>query len=183
MASIRKVRARTLDVAFTYRMGAGFAGEINRTHPFSAVPSLQDATNPVTRYGNAVVYNSAGNSARNPIAGDTGITKIAGMAVRPYPTQQHSASGFGAQATFGVAAPPTTGIIDVLEMGFGLVPIVGTPTKNGAVFVWVAANSGNHVQGGFETAASAGNTAAITNAVFTGGVDSTGVGEIKVWMA
>lgn len=178
-----KGRARTTDVAFQFRMGAGFPGEVNRVHPFSVVPSLQDATNPVAQYGHAVVYSSANNSARGLVAADTGITKLSGISVRPYPTQQHSASGFGAPATFGNAAPPTSGLIDVLEDGFALVKVVGTPTKRGAVFVWVAASTGNHVQGGFETTASAGNTAAITNAYFTGGADASGIAEIQVFTA
>lgn len=184
MTSHRKLRrARTHDVAFTFRMGAGFAGEINRTHPFSVVPSRQDATNPVARYGNAVLYDGTNNSARGMVAADTGVTKIAGVLVRPFPTQQHSASGLFAPAGFGPATPPTSGIIDALEDGFILVPVVGTPTKGGAVYVWVAASSGSHVQGGFETAASAGNTAAISNAYFTGGVDANGIAELQVFRA
>lgn len=177
-------RARTTDVAFTFRMGAGFPGEVNRTHPASILPSIQHASTPVAGYGYACLYDSATNSVRNAVAGDTAVTKIDGISVRPYPTQQHSASGLFAPATFGSATPPTTGAIDVMEDGFAMVKVAsGTPQKKGAVFVWVAASSGVHVQGGFETAASAGNTAAIANAYYTGGVDSAGVAEIQVWRA
>lgn len=177
------VRAKTRDVAFTYRMGAGFAGEVNRTHPFSVVPGLQNASNPVDGYGRAVLYHTDG-TLRKILATDSGVTKLAGISVRPYPTQNHASSSFGAPATFGAATPPTTGILDVIEDGFIMVPIVGSaPVKGGAVYVWYAAASGNHVQGGFESAATGGSTIAIANAYFTGGVDSNGVGEIQIFRA
>lgn len=180
----KKIRARTTDVAFTYRMGAGFAGEVNRTHPFSVVPSLQDGTSPVKLYGHPVLYSSANNSARGFVAGDTAVTKIDGIVVRPYPTQNYSNTAFGAAVSFGAGAPNTSGILDILESGFIMANVVGTaPTKKGAVYIWCAASTGNHIQGGFETAASAGNTAAITNAFFTGGVDANGVAEIRVHVA
>lgn len=184
MSSIttKKRRARTCDVAFVYRMGAGFPGEINRTHPFSVMPALQQAANPVDGYGRAVLYHTDG-AARKILSTDTAVTKIHGVSVRPYPTQQHSASGFGAPATFGAATPPTTGVIDVLEDGYIMVPIVGTPVRGGAVHLWIAVASGSHVQGGFEAAATGGSTVALTNAYFVGGVDASGFGEIQVFRA
>jgi hypothetical protein len=32
-------RARTLDAAITYRMGAGYPGDVNRAHPASIIPA------------------------------------------------------------------------------------------------------------------------------------------------
>ena len=49
------MRSSTRDVAFTYRMGAGFPGDINRTQPFSAVPSLINTTTPPRAYGDPVL--------------------------------------------------------------------------------------------------------------------------------
>ena len=37
---MNKTRQKTRDVAFTFRMGAGFAGDVNRTHPASIEPVM-----------------------------------------------------------------------------------------------------------------------------------------------
>lgn len=170
------IRAKTKDVAFTYRMGGGFAGDINRTHPFDAMPGLMDAANPSTRYGNALIVGAGLNSYRTPIAGDTAITAIHGVLVRPYPTQQVSTS-----QALGSAVPPTSGIIDVLTSGLILANVVGTPTKRNPLFVWVAASGGGHIQGGFEAAATGGSTAAVLNGYFNGPPDASGIVEVRIF--
>jgi hypothetical protein len=178
------VRARTHDIAFGFRMGAGFPGDVNRTGVFSIVPSLQDTTNPVLLYGNPVLINSAANSVRQFLSSDTAVTRIDGMLVRPYPVQQQSG---GLSATIGAATPPVgPAVVDVLRQGFGIVKcnnFAASPSSKGsAVYVWVAASSGNHVQGGFE-AASSGSTITIANARWASPPDSTGVAEIEIWPA
>jgi hypothetical protein len=171
------VRAKTRDVAFAYRMGAGFAGDVNRTHPFSATPNLQDATTPVRLYGDPCVVNTAANTVRGFTAGDTAITRMYGVAVRPFPTQQSTTS-----QGLGAGAASTSQPLDVLDSGFIMVKCnVGTPTKDGLVYVWCAASSGSHVQGGFEAAATGGSTAAIANARFNGPPDANGICEIRVF--
>jgi len=174
------VRARTCDVAFTFRMGAGFAGDINRTHPFDCVPERQDATNPIARFGNPCLVNTSANTVRGIIAADASdstAVNIYGVLVRPFPTQQNSTS-----QALGTATPPTApAILDVLTEGLIMANVVGSPTKKGAVYVWAAAASGSHVLGGFESAASAGNTVRVANAYFNGPPDSNGVTEIRVW--
>ena len=164
---------RTRDAAFTYRMGAGFPGDVNRTHPASILPGLIDAANPPLLYGNPALINPASGGYRQVLGTDTAVTQIDAVVVRPYPVQQLSG---GPSAAFGVGAPPVSGVADFLEWGFVMVKVVGTPTKKGAVFVWVAASSGAHVQGGFESVASGANTIAITNAVFNGPPDACCVG-------
>lgn len=184
MNKLQKIRAKTRDVAFTFRMGAGFPGDVNRTHPFSVVPGLQNATGYLDAYGQAVLYDATTGKLRKVVAGDSAITKIDGVSVRAYPTQQTAASLLGAPATFGAATPPTAGIIDVLEDGFIMVqlPVGSTaPVKGAAVYVWFAVASGNHIQGGFEAAATGGSTATLTNARFTGGMDANLVAEIQVF--
>ncbi len=174
-------RRRTRDVAFTYRMGAGFAGDINRTHPFSSEASLIDPTNPPLGYGLAVLPVAASNGVRQMAAADQGGTYIYGVTVRPYPTQQQSG---GMSASIGTTTPPVSGVIDILKLGYIMVPIVNTggapATKGGAVFVWCAASGGGHLQGGFETAATGGSTIALplTFATFNGPADSSGIGEL-----
>lgn len=177
------VRARTLDVAIAYRMGAGFPGDVNRAHPVSILARLQDPANPVRLYGDPVLYSATAGMVRCFNAGDTTVTKIKGILVRPGNISQTSG---GMTASFGVGAPPAgnTGL-DIMNAGFMIVKcnnFGAAPCKLGdAVVVWVAASSGNHVQGGFENTVSAGNTAAIANAEWQSPPDASGFAEIKTW--
>lgn len=165
----------THDVAFQYRMGTNIVGDVNRMHPASIEPCMMSASAPTLAYGRAVICDTS-NQVRTVQAGDTAITKIWGLGARPYPTQQTNG---GMTSDFGDATPPA-GLLDVLRMGYMMVKCVGTPKKGDPVFVWVAANSGSDKQGQLRTTASAGNTAAITNAVFNSpAVD--GVAEVVVW--
>lgn len=118
-------------------------------------------------------------------ANTTGVSKIAGVLVRPYPTQQTTG---GMSSALGAATPPVTGVIDVLRNGFIMVRAnnfaAAPPVKGGAVYVWVAASAGTQVQGGFSTVAGGvGETAAIANARFNGPPDANGICEIEVWAA
>lgn len=175
-------RFRTCDIAFTFRMGAGFAGDVNRGHPASILPCLNDPTNPVTLYGVAVIPVSASNGVRPFAAGDTAVTDAFGVSVRPFPFQQQTTSNPSGAVAIGAGTPPTTQPIDVLRAGYIMVPVVGAVTKGAAVFVWCAASSGSHVQGGFEAGASGGNTAALATPKFqwNGPADSTGIAELSV---
>lgn len=179
MAGLRN--AYTQDTAFNYRMGVGFPGDVNRDHPASITPGLCNSSVQAPRlYGDAVLVDTATNSYRGLVAGDTAVTVIDGIAVRPYPTQQTSG---GMTSTFGTAPVNTGQPVDVLEDGYAIVKIPAgqTTTKKGAVYIWVTASSGAHVQGGFETVTSSGNTAGpITNAVFNGPPDANGVTEIRL---
>lgn len=174
-------RARTCDVAFGFRMGAGFPGDVNRTHPFSVEPALTDTTDVIAAYGNPVLYKTSNNSYKGFVAADTTTPVIAaGFLVRPYPTQQQSG---GMSSSIGVATPPTSGVIDVLNSGYIMskIPAGVSVTKGGAVYVWFAATSGNNIQGGLVGAATGGSTALITNAKFNGPADASGNVEVRVW--
>lgn len=170
-------RVKTNDVAYQFRMGAGFAGDVNRTHPASIEPVLIDASAPPTAYGQAVLIDPTTQGVRPFASGDTAVTIANGVTVRPYPFQQPSTTNYGSIG-FGSGTPPTSGVMDILRQGYISAQVVGSPVKGGAVYVWCAASTGSHVQGGFEAAASAGNTAALANAKFNGPADSTGVAEI-----
>lgn len=178
------VRARTCDVAFTYRMGAGFPGDVNRTHPFSVLPGLTNTTTPPRAYGDPVFVNTADNTYRGAVSGDNNATAaaIAGVLVRPYPTQQQSG---GMSASLGAAVPPTSGVLDVLRDGYIMVklPAGRTVTKNGTPFLWCAASASGNIQGQLMEAASAGNTLPVSNARFTGPADANGNAELEVWAA
>ncbi len=176
-----KTRMKTRDAAFQFRMGAGFPGDVNRTHPASIEPALIDASAPPTAYGQAVLVDATTQGVRPFTTGDQSNTVAAGygLTVRPYPTQQSSGSNFGA-ASFGAATPPASGVIDVLRAGYimSTVPSGQTPVKGGAVYVWATASSGAHVQGGIEAVYSAGNTTQLLNATFNGSPDANGNVEI-----
>lgn len=175
---------RTNDVAFAYRMGAGFPGDVNRTHPASIVPGLQNTTTPIRAYGDGALVDTASNSYKGVIAGDGSATplNIAGVLVRPYPSQQ---VGGGLDASIGAAAPPVSGVVDLLVTGFIMVKIPAgqTVTKNGTPYLWCAASAGSNVQGHFTGAANSTNTVPVANARFTGPADADGNVEIEVWAA
>ena len=175
-------RCKTRDVAFTFRMGAGFAGEVNRTHPVDILAELIDAAAPPTAYGQAVLVAAANAGVRPFTTGDASQAGY-GVTVRPFPTQQASSATLGAPATIGAATPPTTGIIDVMRRGYIMVslPSIGTqaaPVKGSAVYVRVAAVATTHTPGDFESAADGGNNVLLTNATFNGAPDANGVVEI-----
>ena len=72
--------------------------------------------------------------------------------------------------------------MDILRAGYITVPVVGAPVQGGAVFIWIAASSGNHVQGGFEDQASAGNTIALDTSkyFFNNAPDADGYVELGI---
>ena len=169
-------------VAFLYRMGAGFAGDVNRTHPVSIEANLIHAASPPTAYGQAVLVDPTSQGVRPFVAGDTAVIAAYGMTVRAFPIQQTSApTGNFAPAALGAAIPPSAGVLDVLRSGYimGKLPAGQISVKNGPVFVWCAATAGSNIQGGFVNAASAGNTAALANAIFNGTPDADGNVEIQ----
>jgi hypothetical protein len=176
-------RAFTRDVAFPYRMGAGFPGDVNRTHPMSIEPALIDVDDYPTGYGQAVLVDATTHGVKHMVSGDSSVTKIYGVTVRPYPIQQQSG---GPSASFGSATPPVTGVIDLLRAGYIMVSIppsqAAAAVKGGAVFVRLASATGDQVLYGFETAADGGNTAALdTNKyTFNGGADANGNVELCV---
>lgn len=175
-------RARTRDIAITYRMVAGFPGDVNRTHPASIEPVLIDAGDPPTAYGQLVVVDAATEGVRPIGAGDGALTDGYGITVRPWPQQQASATNYG-QADFGSATPPANGIMDVAKQAYIMVvcnnAAANPPVKGQPVYVWYAASAGNHVQGGFEAAATGGSTFELpADVTWNGGADANGVAEL-----
>lgn len=170
-------RAKTRDIAIQFRMQSGFQGDVNRTHPASIEPCLIDANAPPTIYGNGVLVDATTQGVRPLTVGDQALTAIYGVLVRPYPLQASSTTNNGA-TVIGPGAVPSAGIVDVLRSGYIMVPVVGTPVKGGAVYIWTAASSGSHVQGGFEAVNPAGSGMQVTNATWNGGPDSSGIAEL-----
>lgn len=176
----------THDVAFTYRMGAGFPGDITRAHPMSVVAGLNNSSVQAVRaYGDAVLVNTADSTIRGVVAGDGSVTaaKIYGVCVRPYPIQQQAQTNYN--TAIGAAAVPAGAVVDTLRQGFIMVklPAGAAVTKDGTVYVWCAASASTNVQGQFVAAANGTNTLTVTNAKFTGPADANGNAEIEVWAA
>ena len=172
-------RMKTRDVAFAFRMGAGFPGDVNRTHPASIEPCLNDVQTPVTLFGQPVLVDTTDQTVRPFAAGDASDTVPSGygISVRPYPFQQSSASNFG-QADIGTTPVPA-GAVDVLRAGYIMGKLnAGTAGKGLPVYVWCAASTGSHVQGGLEGSASSGNTVQLKNATFNGQADASGNVEV-----
>lgn len=170
---------RTCDTAFTFRMNAGFAGDVNRGHPASIQPCLIDASAPPTAYGQAVTIDSTSEGVRPLVSGDSGLTEIWGVTVRPYPIQQATTSNNYGAAAYGSVAPPLLQPIDVLRGGYVMVSVVGSPNKGGTVYIWYAASSGSHVQGGFEAANTGGSTLALDSSYqWNSPPDNTGIAEL-----
>ena len=177
--SMSERRQHTQDVSYDLRMPTGFPGDVNRTHPFNVMPSLMNSSVQAPRlYGDGLLVDAATNSYRGLVAGDGAITVLDGVAVRPYPTQQTSG---GMASVIGTAAPATNQPLDVLNDGYVMVRVVGNPTKKGAVYVWIAAPSGAHLTGGFESVAAGASTAGpIVNCFFNGPPGADGVTEMRI---
>ena len=178
------IRAKVRDVAYGFRMGAGFPGDVNRTHPANIEPCLQSATLPATLYGQAVLTDAA-NGVRPFGAGDAAVTLAYGVTVRPFPQQALTAGAFGA-AALGAAVPPGSGNeIDVLRAGYimaQLNPGQASPIKGQAVLVQTAVTGvtgGNLLtQGNFMTAATVACATLDGRFTYNGPADPNGVVEI-----
>jgi len=170
---------RTHDTSFQFRMGAGFQGAVNRSHPVTIEPCLIDTTSgaPPTYYGEAVVADGAApNGVRVPKTGDTAAS-IYGFAVRPFPIQQSSG---GMTATYGTAVPPTNQPLDVMRSGYMIVLLQGAAPafKGSLIQVTTIAGSG-YVVGGVSVDTVAGTQVALdAKSSFNGPADSAGLVEI-----
>jgi hypothetical protein len=179
----RSRRTLTCDAAFPFRMGAGFPGAVNRSHPMTIESAMMDPANPVGAYGLAVLADAASpNGVRGVLASDSAITAIFGIAVRPFPVSPQSATNFGA-AAFGSVAPSTLLPLDVLKAGYIMVNLNGVTavTKGGLVYVYYGTSTGSHVQGGFEGASGANLIALDTTGdriYWNGPADASGVAEL-----
>lgn len=168
-------------VAFSYRMPAGIPGEMQRIWSGTTIEQNVQESPFIAAYGMACILDSNTGCVRAVQAADTALS-IYGFAVRPYPIQAGAASGqFGAQPLGTPIAPPQIGVIDILRRGYINVLLGGSVAakKGGAVFIWIAASSGAHVQGQPEAAATGGSTIAVADCIFQGPADASGNVEIS----
>lgn len=174
-------------MAIPFRMNAGFPGDVTRTRPFSDEPVMNDDAAPCDAYGQFVVIDATGNAVRKIGVADQsdGVSLMAwGASVRPFPTSPGgTVSAPGASAAFGGGAPAASQVMDVLRWGYMTVVLndkTQTPKKGDPVYVWCAASAGAQIQGGITSAASAGNTVKLANAVFNGAGDGAGNVEVII---
>ena len=186
--------------AFTYRMGAGSAGEVTRAHPMSIRGFVNDASgsNPLTYFGQAALFHGATNTVRavnnaNDSAKGNSTVTIAGISVRPFPFQDSGAGETYGAVAYGAGGPPAGGIVDLLTLGSILVtqnePTGTYPASSvlgGAVYVRVttATTAGFTTLpiGGFEVVQDPipANQFTVANAVWNGPADAFGVAEITL---
>ncbi|MDN7558801.1 structural cement protein Gp24 [Burkholderia orbicola] len=161
--------------AYTFRMPAGFAGDLQRAEVATIEPQQIDSAAPPTVFGVAVKLV---NGKIQPInnAADTAAL-VYGVNLRPYPIQGNGTD------PLGTSTPPTSGMTDVLKRGYVNIALGGTTaaTKGGTVYVRVAAAAAGKPLGGFEAAADGTNTVAMPASwYFTGPGDTYGITEIAV---
>jgi len=167
-------RHRTRDISFLAQSAIGFIGRITRSTPLPrTTPDMNDATNPVAFYGLAVL-NTINNTVRSILATDAGTSGISGIAAANFPFQPSSATNYGAQALNALTAVAPNSVMGTPRAGFIMIYLnsaqAPTATKADKVYVWCAASTGTHIQGGFENAA----TAAAVSAPKAGGNTGTG---------
>lgn len=173
------------DSTIKFRMDAGYPGDVTRTHPVS-IMSYQVGAGGVggsaSLFGLPVIFDGLGGVRDFDVA-DTALDTVAGFTVRQFPIAQRTG---GDSASIGTSTPPgANGIIPVLRSGYimaRLNDVSAAPKLGDAVFVWCAADSGIHKQGGLEILASGGNTAALDpkKYQFQGPGDAKGNVEISV---
>ena len=169
--------------SFTYRMGAGFPGDYNRTASGQTItPEAANATYPIPAYGVPVKYVSGGTAVGPLVATDT-TANVIGILMRPFPEQAMPPNTYGAGQSLSTApVPPTQGPLSVMRRGFCVVNVnsgsSAAAAKGQPVYAWTAATTAGHTQGNIEATASAGNTIALP-ALFRGPVDASGNTEIE----
>lgn len=172
-------RRRTCDSAIPFRLLAGFPGDVSRKHPSTIEPCLTDPTNPPTFFGQGVIVDdTSANGVRVPASGDSGLTAIYGITVRPFPFQTASGSNYGAQA-IGAAALPA-GAVDVLRAGYITVTAQGAAAtyKGAPVHLCIVAGTG-YVVGGFSADTVSGTFITLADALWNGPADASGNAEIS----
>lgn len=159
--------------SYTFRMPAGFAGDLQRAEVATIETQQIDSATPPTVFGVAVKLVSGKIQPIN-LSGDT-AAGVYGINLRPYPIQTNGTDALG------TSTPPTSGVTDILKRGYVMASLggVAAAAKGGTVYVRVATPSAGKPLGGFEAASDTTNTIALpSNTYFMGPADAYGVVEI-----
>lgn len=160
--------------AITLRMNVAIPGAVTRSFPGQVISQeVIDPVTPPTKYGQVVKLVSG---KVTPLAATDAASLIYGITVRTFPTQDAT----GAASAYGAGTPPTSGIIDVMKLGYiGVALAAGTAARNAPVNVRNTV-SGGHAVGDIEDASIGSGTVLPTNWYFTGPADANGNVELAI---
>lgn len=159
--------------SFLYRAGAGVAGDITRPDDTVVESGITDSTAVPTAFG-APVKIVAGKFQK--IAASDAATVFYGVLSRIAP----SIAGDTAQ-TFASGTPNASAVAGIIRRGYcNVVCTIGTPARNGTVYMRVVAATGKAV-GDFEATADGVNNVALTGVTWAiDGKDASNVAEIRI---
>lgn len=160
--------------AITTRMNVAIPGAVSRSFAGQVISQeVIDASNPPTAYGQPVKL--VNGKVRTLQSGDA-ASVIYGVTVRPYPTQDAT----GASSAYGAGTPPTSGLIDVMKVGFiGATLTNGTAARGAQAYVRTTVNGGLAI-GGVEDNTTSSGLVSPSQWTFTGPADAAGNVEIAV---
>lgn len=160
--------------AITTRMNVAVPGAVSRSYPGQVISQeVINSTTPPTAYGQPVKLVSG---QVQPLGSGDAASLIYGITVRPYPTQDAT----GASSAYGSGTPPTSGMIDIMKMGFiGATMATGTAARGAQVNVRTTASGSHHI-GDIEDDSVGSGTVTPTNWTFTGPADAAGNVEISI---
>lgn len=158
--------------AYTFRMPAGFAGDLQREEAATIETQQIDPATYPTAFGVPVKLV---NGKVQPIAAADPASVVYGFNLRAYPIQGNGTD------PLGTSTPPTSGVVDVLVRGYCMVTLNGATAsaKNGKVYVRVGNASAGKPIGGIEAAAE--NT--IASAAYAGNTGNGTLGTLSALAA
>lgn len=166
--------------AITLRMNAAIAGAVTRSYPGQVITQeVIDANTPPTAYGQPVKLVSG---KIQPMGSTDAATLIYGITVRPFPKTDNTGTSPG----YGAGTPPTSGIIDIMRVGFmGTKLALGTAARGAQAYVVTTAGGTVNIGDIVDAASPAGGGTAVApaNWYFTGAADPSGNTEISVGIA
>lgn len=159
--------------SFLYRAGSGVPGDITRQLDTIVEQALLNSAKVPTAFG-LPVKMTAGKLEKIE-AGDTAAS-FYGILTRLSP----SIAGDTAQA-LGAGTPNANAVQGVMVRGYcNVACTIGTPVRNGVVYMRVVAAAGKAI-GDLEATADGANNVALTGVVWNSdGKDSSNVAEIKI---
>lgn len=159
--------------SFLYRAGSGVPGDITRQLDTIVEQALLNSAKVPAAFG-LPVKMTAGKLEKIE-AGDTAAS-FYGILTRLSP----SIAGDTAQ-TLGAGTPNANAVQGVMVRGYcNVACTIGTPVRNGTVYMRVVAASGKAI-GDLEATADGANNVALTGVVWNSdGKDSSNVAEIKI---
>lgn len=160
--------------AITTRMNVAIPGAVSRSFPGQVISQeVINSASPPTAYGQPV---KLANGKVQPLASGDAAALIYGITVRPYPTQDAT----GATSGYGAGTPPTTGLIDVMKVGYiGATLANGTAARGAQAYVRTTV-SGSLAIGGIEDNTTSSGLVAPSLWAFTGPADAAGNVELSI---